>query len=88
MKDITDFFEEQKVMYIERAEHCTEQIEMFERGYKNNEQAHGDIAGYPNAIIPDEHGREQFISARVKREGLLAKVELIEQLQELYGFVR
>lgn len=87
MQDITDFFEEKKVEYLRRAKNCDEQISMFERCYKNNERAHGEIAGYPGAIVPDEHGREQYISARVKKEGLLAKVELIEQIQEMYGFV-
>lgn len=87
MKDITDFFEEKKAEYLQRAERCEEQIAMFARCYKSNEMAHGTIAGYPTAIIPDEHGREQYISARIKKESLLAKVELIEQIQETYGFV-
>ena len=87
MQDIIDYFEEKKAEYTKRAENCDEQIAMFEQSYKNNEQCHGKIAGYPNAIIPDEHGREQYISARVKKEGLLAKVELIEQIQQKYGFV-
>lgn len=82
MKDISDFLNAKKQRYIERAERLEEQKNAAKKRIANNEKAYGEIAGYPKAIIPDEHGRKHLQSIIVKQNELLAKVELIEELQE------
>ena len=84
MQGITDFLNSRKEQYLKRAENCEETIESIKRCINNNEKAHGEIAGYPKAVIPDEHGRKRLCSEISKRNALLAKVELIEELQEKY----
>lgn len=84
MQDIADFLNTRKEQYLKRAENCEEVIRSFKNCIKNNENAHGEIPGHPKAIIPDEHGREQLQSAISKQDALLAKVELIEELQEKF----
>lgn len=84
MQDITDFLDTRKEQYLKRAEKCEETIESIKRCINNNEKAYGEIAGYPKAVIPDEHGRKRLCSEMSKQNALLAKVELIEELQEKY----
>ena len=84
MQDITDFLDFRKEQYLKRAENCGETIESIKRCINNNEKAYGEIAGYPKAVIPDEHGRKRLCSEMSKQNALLAKVELIEELQEKY----
>lgn len=84
MQDITDFLDSRKEQYLKRAENCGETIESIKRCINNNEKAYGEIAGYPKAVIPDEHGRKRLCSEMSKQNALLAKVELIEELQEKY----
>lgn len=84
MQDITDFLDSRKEQYLKRAENCGETIESIKRCINNNEKSYGEIAGYPKAVIPDEHGRKRLCSEISKRNALLAKVELIEELQEKY----
>lgn len=84
MQDITDFLNTRKAQYLKRAENCEEVIDTLKKRIKNNENAHGEIPGHPKAIIPDEHGREQLQSAISRQNALLAKVELIEELLEIY----
>lgn len=81
MQDIVDFLEERKTQYLKRAENCEEQIQMFERAYKNNEKYQSG-----NDQYYDMHSREQMHSVISKKNELLGKVELIEELQEKYGF--
>ena len=49
MQNITEFLEERKRSCEERADKINEQVAMFKRGYVNNENAYGNIAGHPNA---------------------------------------
>ena len=84
MQGITDFLNSRKEQYLKRAENCGETIESIKRCINNNEKAYGEIAGYPKAVIPDEHGRKRLCSEMSKQNALLAKVELIEELQEKY----
>lgn len=84
MQDIIDFLNARKQQYIKRAERLEEQEKAAHKAIANNEKAHGEIAGYPKAIIPDEHGRKQLQSIIVKQSELLAKAEFIEELQENY----
>ena len=84
MQDITDFLNSRKEQYLKRAENCEETIELIKRCINNNEKAHGEIAGYPKAVIPDEHSRKRLCSEISKQNALYAKIELIEELQEMY----
>lgn len=84
MQDITDFLNERKEQYLERTERLEETEKLIKIMITNNEKAYGEITGYPKAIIPDENGRERLQSVISKRNELLAKVELIEELQEKY----
>lgn len=84
MQDITEFLEQKKKLCEDRAERIEEQIEMFKRSFESNEKAYGEIAGYPNAIIPDEHGREQYRQVRQKQNELYAIADFIVELQEKY----
>lgn len=84
MQDISDFLNARKQQYIERAERLEEQEKEVKKTIANNEKAYGKIAGYPKAVIPDEHGREQLQSIIVKQNELLAKAEFIEELQNIY----
>ena len=54
MQNITEFLEERKRSCEERADKINEQVAMFKRGYVNNENAYGNIAGHPNAKVVDE----------------------------------
>ena len=83
MQDITEFLSLRKEQYLRRAENWEEKIGVIKERIKDNEDA-GEIEGHPKAIIPDENGREQLCSAISKQNALLAKVELIEELQEMY----
>lgn len=84
MQDITDFLNERKEQYIKRADRLREHENSIRNAVLNNEKAYGEIPGYSKAIIPDENGRRQLQSVISKQNELLAKVELIEELQEKY----
>lgn len=84
MQDITEFLEERKRSCEERAERTNEQIDMFKRWYTDNENAHVNIVGYPNAKVVDEHGREQYNQAIKKQNELYAISDFIIELQERY----
>lgn len=84
MQDITEFLEQKKKQCEDRAERMEEQVKMYKRSYENNEKEHGEIAGYPNAITPDEHGREQYHQVRQKQNELYAIADFIVELQEKY----
>ena len=84
MQDIEVFLCERKEQYLKRAERLEESEKEIKRMIANNEKAYGGIVGYPKAIIPDENGREQLQSVICKQNELLARVELIEEIQEMY----
>ena len=84
MPDIIDFLRTRKEQYEERAKRREDTIEAIKKSIVNNEKAYGEIVGYPKAIIPDEHGREQLQSVISKQNELLAKAEFIEELLEMY----
>lgn len=76
MQDIIDFLSARKQQYIERAERLEEQEKAVKKTIANNEKAYGEIAGYPKAIIPDEHGRKQLQSIIVKKMNCWQKQSL------------
>lgn len=84
MQDITDFLSKRKAQYLKRAENCEEVIESIKRCIHNNEKDYRGLAGYPRATVPDEHNRKRLHLEASKQNALLAKVEFIEELQEMY----
>lgn len=83
IKGMVLFLQDRKEQYLKRAEWYEEKEKGIRKTILNNEKAYSKIPGHPKAIIPDEHGREQLTDAIVSRNQLLAKVELIEELQEM-----
>lgn len=63
-----------------RAIHYEQMAKSYLKSYKLNEENNSHPAGYPDAIIPDEHGREQYLSAKLKAESLLSQVELLDTI--------
>lgn len=83
MQGMADFLDARKRLYLKKAGFCERSIREIKRCIDKNERNFWSM-GLPKAIIQDEHARERLCSEISRENAALAKVELIEELQEMF----